>query len=174
MNFFFFFCSTGIWSQDLHLKPLHQHFFVIGVFKIGFHELFVPDWLQTAILLISVSWVTRITGKSVVPCQFMIFESYFGADAIIISCLLHKKKWLKKVEKWPVTILQQNLVVYKGRLMFSCGVTQFEWAWKVHKGLILLMASWWFFPHSVIILYLNPGFLCDNWIPIKVEDGRPF
>jgi hypothetical protein len=29
----------------------------------------------------------------------MIFESYFGADAIIISCLLHKKKWLKKVEK---------------------------------------------------------------------------
>jgi hypothetical protein len=37
---------------------------VMGFFGIRSHELFCPGWLQTAILLISASWVARITGVS--------------------------------------------------------------------------------------------------------------
>jgi hypothetical protein len=33
-------CGTGVWTQGLHLEPLHQPFFVKGVFKIGSRELF--------------------------------------------------------------------------------------------------------------------------------------
>jgi hypothetical protein len=56
----------GVWSQGLHLEPLHQPFFVNFFFfcKIGSHELFAWGWLQTTILLISASWVGRITGVS--------------------------------------------------------------------------------------------------------------
>jgi hypothetical protein len=38
---FIYFCSTGAWTQSLHLKPLHQPFFVMGFFKIGSCKLFV-------------------------------------------------------------------------------------------------------------------------------------
>jgi hypothetical protein len=34
----FFFCSTGVWTQVLHLEPL-QHFLWRFFFKIGSHEL---------------------------------------------------------------------------------------------------------------------------------------
>jgi hypothetical protein len=37
----FFFGSTGIGTQGLHLEPLHQPFFVLGFFKIGSCKLFV-------------------------------------------------------------------------------------------------------------------------------------
>jgi hypothetical protein len=36
----FFFFGTGAWTQGLHFKPLHQPFFVMGIFEIGFQELF--------------------------------------------------------------------------------------------------------------------------------------
>jgi hypothetical protein len=36
----FFFCSTGIKNQGLYLESLHQAFFVIDFFEIGFCELF--------------------------------------------------------------------------------------------------------------------------------------
>jgi hypothetical protein len=40
-TFFFCFCSTGTWTQGLHLEPLHQLFFVADFFfKIGCQELF--------------------------------------------------------------------------------------------------------------------------------------
>jgi hypothetical protein len=62
--FFFFFCSTGAWTQGLHLEPLHQPYACKGFFMIGFLELFCLGWLWTMILLISASWVARITGVS--------------------------------------------------------------------------------------------------------------
>jgi hypothetical protein len=40
----------GIWTQGLHLEPLHQHFVVLGIFEIGFLKLFAQGWLWTAIL----------------------------------------------------------------------------------------------------------------------------
>jgi hypothetical protein len=55
--------STGAGTQDLHLEPLHQAFFVLGFFKIGLENYFV-GWLRTTTLLISASWVARITGVS--------------------------------------------------------------------------------------------------------------
>jgi hypothetical protein len=43
----FFFFSTGVWTQGLHLEPVHEECLtlcvcvcVMGFFKIGFHELF--------------------------------------------------------------------------------------------------------------------------------------
>jgi hypothetical protein len=38
-SFFLFYC-TGVWTQDLHLEPLHQPFFVKCFFEIGSHGLF--------------------------------------------------------------------------------------------------------------------------------------
>jgi hypothetical protein len=37
---FFFFCSAGVWTQGLHLEPLHQPFFVMGCFETESQELF--------------------------------------------------------------------------------------------------------------------------------------
>jgi hypothetical protein len=37
---FFFFCGTGAWTQGLLLEPLHQPFFVMGIFKTGSCKLF--------------------------------------------------------------------------------------------------------------------------------------
>jgi hypothetical protein len=75
--FFFLFCSTGVWTQGLHLEPLHQPFFVKRFFEIGSCELFIYlGWLQTAILLISASWVARITGVS---HQHPAFRSFWYA-----------------------------------------------------------------------------------------------
>jgi hypothetical protein len=33
----FFFGHTGVWTQGLHLEPLHQSFSVMGFFEIGSH-----------------------------------------------------------------------------------------------------------------------------------------
>jgi hypothetical protein len=44
--FLFFFYSTGAWTQDLHLEPLHQPFFVMGFFEIGSHKLFPRAGLE--------------------------------------------------------------------------------------------------------------------------------
>jgi hypothetical protein len=33
-------CGTGVWTQGLHLKPLHQPFFVKAFFEIGSCKLF--------------------------------------------------------------------------------------------------------------------------------------
>jgi hypothetical protein len=63
LSVFFFFCGDGIWTQGLHLKPLHQPFFVKGFFEIGSWTI-CPGWLWTVILLISAPWVAKITGMS--------------------------------------------------------------------------------------------------------------
>jgi hypothetical protein len=37
---------------------------VTGIFEIGSHEPFSPGWLQTVNLLISASWVAKLTAVS--------------------------------------------------------------------------------------------------------------
>jgi hypothetical protein len=63
--FFFFFCGAGVWTQGLHLEPLHQPFlwWFFVFFETESQELFAwagfelwSSW--------SASWVTRITGVS--------------------------------------------------------------------------------------------------------------
>jgi hypothetical protein len=49
LSLFFFFCSVGVWTQGLHLEPLHQPFFVKVFFEIetGSLELFPWAGLET-------------------------------------------------------------------------------------------------------------------------------
>jgi hypothetical protein len=63
---FFFFGCAGAWTQDLHLEPLHYPYFCEGFFEIGSRncKLFPRGWLRTMILLVSASWVARITSMS--------------------------------------------------------------------------------------------------------------
>jgi hypothetical protein len=61
-SYLFFFFHTRAWTQGLHLEPLHQSYFCEGFFKIGSQRTICPDWLWTAIFLISAPWVARITG----------------------------------------------------------------------------------------------------------------
>jgi hypothetical protein len=67
-------CGIGAWTQGLHLKPLYQPFFVMVVFD---RVSWTICWLQTAIFLISVSWVARITGMShwCMTGQFYVLKS---------------------------------------------------------------------------------------------------
>jgi hypothetical protein len=66
--FLFFFCGTGVWTQGLHLEPLHQPFLWFVLFCLFFQDrvfwTICPGWLPAAILLISASSVARITGMS--------------------------------------------------------------------------------------------------------------
>jgi hypothetical protein len=63
--FLFFFGSTQAWTQGLHIELLHQPFFLWRIFfKTGSHGTVCPGWLWTVFLLISDSWVVRITGVS--------------------------------------------------------------------------------------------------------------
>jgi hypothetical protein len=44
--FIYLFCSTGVWAQGLHLEPLHQPFFMMGIFEIGSRTLFPRAGLE--------------------------------------------------------------------------------------------------------------------------------
>jgi hypothetical protein len=62
---FIYFCDTGAWTQGPSpwATPPAQ-FFVIGFFWDRVSWTIYPGWLWTVILLISASWVARITGVS--------------------------------------------------------------------------------------------------------------
>jgi hypothetical protein len=68
-SFFPFFGGTGVWTQALTFarqtlelpEPLQKPF-CVGFFDKGHPKLFAWGWFWTIILLISVSWVARITG----------------------------------------------------------------------------------------------------------------
>jgi hypothetical protein len=74
---FFLSFSTGAWTQSLHLEPLHQPFFV-KVFFFWDRILWTicQGWLWIMILLISTSWVARITGVSHGAWLVPIFNSF--------------------------------------------------------------------------------------------------
>jgi hypothetical protein len=59
-----FFGGTGVWTQGLHFESFHQPFFCEGFFQDWVSRTVCPDWLRTAILLVSASWVARVTGVS--------------------------------------------------------------------------------------------------------------
>jgi hypothetical protein len=102
--FLFFFCGTGVWTQGLMLARqvllllhlLYQSFFVMGFFETGSHKLFAWGWLQIQILLISASWIVRITGVShwqLAPlsdamkiCQQWLLLSLIPCLVAICSC----------------------------------------------------------------------------------------
>jgi hypothetical protein len=57
-----FICSTGDWTQGLHLQLFHKSFFCEGFFWDRVTQTIFLGWLWTLILLISASWIARITG----------------------------------------------------------------------------------------------------------------
>jgi hypothetical protein len=59
---FFFLCNTGVWTQGLHLEPLNQASFVMDFFQDRVSWTVCLGWIWTRIILISASWVGRITG----------------------------------------------------------------------------------------------------------------
>jgi hypothetical protein len=62
--YLFFFCNTGVWAQGLHLEPLDTPFFVLVFFQDRVTWTISPGWFRTSVLLVSASWVARITSKS--------------------------------------------------------------------------------------------------------------
>jgi hypothetical protein len=79
----FVFCSTGAWIQGLHLEPLHQPYFFFffwwRVFWDRVSQTICPGWLWTVVLLISASWVARITGvrhQHPAIIDFLLPQSY--------------------------------------------------------------------------------------------------
>jgi hypothetical protein len=61
---FFFSFGIEVWAQDLHLQLLYQPFYVKVFFWDRVSCTISLGWLRTSILLISASWVTRITDVS--------------------------------------------------------------------------------------------------------------
>jgi hypothetical protein len=67
--FVYLFCSTRVWTQGLtltrqafyHLSHSINPVFCIGYFQDRVSKSICPVWPQTMILLISASWVARIT-----------------------------------------------------------------------------------------------------------------
>jgi hypothetical protein len=64
LNFFFVFVVLGFELRSLYLEPLHQPYFCAGFCQERVLWTICPGWLRTMSLLISVSWVTRITCVS--------------------------------------------------------------------------------------------------------------
>jgi hypothetical protein len=96
-DFFLFFDSTGTWTQGWCLlvrsfttwatPPTLFLFCVIS--KLGSHELFVWGCLQMAVLLISASWVAKITSmrhQQLAPPTIFIF--YFIIFTFTYMCIL--------------------------------------------------------------------------------------
>jgi hypothetical protein len=70
-----FFFSSGARTQGLHLEPLHQPFLWWFFFWDRVSCTICPGWLWTTVLLISASWVARITGMSHRhPRPFSVFD----------------------------------------------------------------------------------------------------
>jgi hypothetical protein len=63
VSFGFFFWGATVRTQGLQLDPLHQPFFVTGFWDMV-SQTICQVRLWTAILLISASWVARITNMS--------------------------------------------------------------------------------------------------------------
>jgi hypothetical protein len=71
LHFFFFFSQCRVWTQGLHLEPLHL--FCEGIFQDRISQTICLGWLPTVILLIS--WVARIAGMTRWrPAQLLSFK----------------------------------------------------------------------------------------------------
>jgi hypothetical protein len=91
-------------------------------FEIRSHELFARGWLQTVILLISTSWVSRLISYSSVLtclCCFIII-----ANTLINYCLFSQGnfldlKFLDQKYQILVTLVYIDILSYKCQLIHS-------------------------------------------------------
>jgi hypothetical protein len=92
------FCSTGAWTQGLHFEPFCQPFVAKGFFQDRVSQNYL-SWLPSnCILLISASWVARITGMSH-WCPAMLPIFVFNVYSIFIWCVWGDGEWWKH-PKW--------------------------------------------------------------------------
>jgi hypothetical protein len=72
-------------------------------FEIGSHELFPWGWLWATILLISASWVARITGTSICIILIKIFPHWSGSSTRAVILLTLYSLWHLTNVYWIVT-----------------------------------------------------------------------
>jgi hypothetical protein len=71
-------CGSGVWTQGLHLEPLHQPCFYDGFFQDRVSRTICLDWHRTMIFLISASRVARIISMSHwCPAKFLFLYWHF-------------------------------------------------------------------------------------------------
>jgi hypothetical protein len=99
-------CDTGTWTQGLHLWATPPALFLWRVFQDKVSWTICPSWLRSTILLISASWVARITGVSHQhPAKYMDLEKTFDTN-----CQSHSTEYayfnlpLPTVQ-WKLTLL---------------------------------------------------------------------
>jgi hypothetical protein len=78
-------CLLGKHSATWAIAPA---FHLLDISKIGFFELIARGCLQTHILLISASWVTRITHRSHRYLTLKVFQTVNPAWGFEMKCLL--------------------------------------------------------------------------------------
>jgi hypothetical protein len=69
------FSSTKVWTQDIHLEPLHHPYFCDGIFWDR-----VAQTILNHVSLISASWLARITGMSHQHPAHFVFLHLFWAN----------------------------------------------------------------------------------------------
>jgi hypothetical protein len=82
----FLFGSTGTWTQGLHLEPLCQRVFVMGIFEIGSRELFAQAGFKPPS-----SWVARIAGVSQLRPAEGVFQML---HIIVMTPKFPENRWL--------------------------------------------------------------------------------
>jgi hypothetical protein len=108
--------SHTCWASALPLGPLHQPFFVLGIFEIGSCKLtFCVGWLQTVIILISASQIPRITGLShwhPASISYDVFLPIFRGSLLMklfISIKAIAMSFICKMNILTLYVKQQNL-----------------------------------------------------------------
>jgi hypothetical protein len=116
-----FFCGTWFWTQGLHLEPVHHPFFCGGIFQDRVSQTVCLGWLQIVILLISTSWVARITGMN-----YWCLAIYFLLT-ILSWITYHSISYLKIWSHRPKrSHLPHSLWVQNRFLLYCSNVTTFS------------------------------------------------
>jgi hypothetical protein len=141
-----------VWIHGLHLEPQHQTFFCDGFFRDRVSWTNFLGWLQTKILLFSLSWVARITGGShqhlafifsVLHNSFILIRStWLGIWSVLFKLVFiypkpsytrpRLSRWLLFLfapEKCGILLIATKLYVYhlesKGLVLGLCSPSEF-------------------------------------------------
>jgi hypothetical protein len=151
ISFWIFFCSTGVWTQGLHLEALHQSFlFVMGFFEIGSGELFAqasfkpwsswslpPEWLGLQV------WATGTWHFFF----FNFWDLFCGLAWSILEnilCTDVKKVYVQYYGCW-----KKGSINVLGSFSLQYNLTMMPLCWFVW------MAGCWS-PQHILIKYVSP------------------
>jgi hypothetical protein len=121
---YYFFCSTGVWTQDLHLKPLHQPLFCDGYFQNRALWTICLGWLWSMILQISAFWVARIIGMSH-QCP-AYYKSIKKQNDIILQALI--------CISWDIFCL-----FFLAQILDPTSILLSQNLWSLHLGILVFI-----------------------------------